>query len=524
MTQQQIGSARKHDLDSFLGHEASGGGGASFLENWKKRTPPVVKVVLHTKAPPISVYQHRWPKIVTREVDGKDVQMVYNNDFNSWELESVLQNQYQRDDDGVRKYPPQICPMSIMLEEVERLIRDGEMHWDQLLFAFKGDDKEYDKYLFAGAITNKTKKIWEDKKTTDEMKRKARKKGFPGPADAWMTNMMAKCQYVFTVVDYDDVQSGIQIAKETTLVGDKTKKVIRDRRTSEGDDKGNPMLNPYVLQFTHRKNEKQFQDKYDVVAIAKLEITDEIKELITEKEPPNLDRYTAPGDIVALRASMEDNYCGPEGLLDFDFIFAKAEAHLGIEEGPDESDVPAGQEAGDEPDDEPGETTGEESTEDADASDEQGELPLDEEDKVDRIIAKRKGKGADQECFNAAGERLFGCKKCEAIMLESEDVCHNCGEDYGEDNDGLTDVAEMSLKDCEAELELQTDLEQDREVALKARIDELTSKPPPRRTRSAKGSGKNGAAKGKTGATKVKGGKGTASSRAAAAGKDGVGF
>ncbi len=475
MTNQQIGSARKHDLDSFLGHEASGGGGAAFLENWKKRTPPVVKVVLHTKAPPISVYQHRWPKIVTREVDGNEVQMVYNNDFNSWELENVLQNQYQRDDDGERKYPPQICPMSIMLEEVERLMREGELSWDELLFTFKGDDKDYDKYLFAGAITNKTKKIWDDKKTTDEMKRKARKKGFPGPADAWMTNMMAKCQYVFTVVDYDDVEAGIQIAKETTLVGDKTKKVIRDRRTSEGDDKGNPMLNPYVLQFTHRKNEKQFQDKYDVVAIAKLEITDEIKELIIEKEPPNLDRYTAPGDIVALRASMEDNYCGPEGLLDFDFIFAKAEAHLGIKDGPDESDVPAGQEAGDEPD-EPGETTDEESTEDVDAPDEQGELPLDEEDKVDRIISKRKGKGADQECFNAAGERLFGCEKCEAIMLESEDVCHNCGEDYGE-------------SDPEPEPEPEPE-----------------PAPPPRRTRSAKG------------------GKGTASSRAAAAGKDGVGF
>lgn len=484
MTNQQIGSARKHDLDSFLGHESSGGGGAAFLENWKQRTPPLVKVVLHTEAPPISVYQHRWPKIVTREVDGKEVQMVYNNDFNSWESEDVLKNQYLRDDDGERKYPPQVCPMAIMLEEVNRLMREGELPWDTLLFVFKGDNKDYDKYLFAGAITNKTKKIWEDKQTTDEMKRKARKKGFPGPADAWMTNMMAKCQYVLTVVDYEDVEAGIQIAKETSLVGDKLKKVIRDRRTSEGEDEGNPFLNPYVIQFKHAPKATDFKDKYDVVVIAKLEITDEIKELIFDKDPPNLDRYTAPGDIVALRASMEDNYCGPEGLLDWDFIFTKAEAILGIEDGPDEdgsdeSDVPEGQEAGDEPDDEGNPPAGD-----------QGELPLDDEPQPDRIIAKRKGKGVDQVCLNAAGEQLFGCEKCEAIMLESEDKCHNCGEDYSE-----------------------ADAEPDPEPE---------PAPPPRRPRSAKG--KNGSAKGKTGAAKAKGGKGTASARAAASGKDGVGF
>ena len=468
-TNTHVGSARSHTLDDFIGHDTRGGGGAAFLENWKNRTPPRVQVVLHTASPIISVYQHQWPKIVTREVEGKEVQQVWGGNFNSWESEEVLQRQYLRDDDGERKYPPQVCPMAIMLEEVERLMREGELHWSTRLFAFEGDDKEHNKYLHAGALTNKAKKLWDDKAITDEMKRKARKKGFPGPADAWMTNMMAKCSYVLVVVDYEDPDSGIQITKETTLVGDKLKKVIRDRRTSEGEDEGNPLINPYVIQFTHKPKAKQFDERYDVVAIAKLEIGDDIMELIKEKDPPNLDRYTAPGDIVVLRASMEDHYVGPAGLLDWNFIFAKAETILGIEDDGDGAD------ADDQHDEDgDGDKAPEEDAEDAEDAE-------DSDDKPDRIIAKRKGKGADQECFAADGMRLFGCEKCEAIMREDEDVCHNCGEDYG-----------TSESEPEPEPELEP-------------------APPTRRARG-----------GKSGATKAKGGK--ASQRAAKSGKDKVGF
>ncbi len=469
MTQPQVGSARAHKLDDFLGHDTRGGGGASFLDNWKKREPPVLKVLLHTKAPIISVYQHPWPKIVTRERDGSDVQEVWSDNFNSWESEDVLQRQYLRDDEGERQFPPQVCPMAIMLEEVERLMREGELPFDTVLFEFKGDDKDYDKYLFAGAITNKAKKLWDpkNKAVTKDMKRKAIKKGFPGPMHVWKTNMMSKCQYVMTVVDYEDVESGIQVTKETTLVGDKLKKVIRDRRTSEGDDEGNPFVNPFVLQFTHKPKADKFDERYDVVAIAKLEVDDEMRKLIFEKEPPSLDRYTAPGDIVALRASMEDHYVGPADLLDWDFIFGKAEAIAGIEQGEEE-----------EPADDEEEAKGEEAESEA-------EEEAEAEPELPRIIVKRKGKGDDQQCFAEDGVELYGCEKCQAIMRADEVTCYNCGEDYSDEE--------------------EADPEPEPEPA-----------PPPARRRS----NKNGAAKGK-GAGKAKG---KVSERAAAKGKDGVGF
>lgn len=437
-TQAPPGSAQEHDLDSFLGH-SNRTGGASFLENWKNRTPPEIRIVLHTKGRPRSVWQNPWPKIVTRERDGKEVREVWSGTFNSWEHEDVLQRQYLREDDGSRQFPPQICPMAIMIEEVERLMRDGELNWRAQMFKFEGDDASKGKTLHAGSLTNKVKKIWED--ATDKEKREARKAGFPGPSDAWKESMMAKCQYVLTVIDYDDPAAGIQIAKETTLVGDKLKKVIRDRMTSEGDDKGNPLVTPYVMQITHVPKAKQFQDRYDVVAIAQKKLTDTMLEMVQEKDAPSLDRYTQRGDIIALRASMEDHYCGPADLLDWDFIFGKAEEYAGIADDPDESaeDVAGSMVDGDEAqttnvashNQSGGVTAGEVNV----SSEGKTEPEGDEEPEVDPdryLIAKRKGKGENQLCFAKDGAELFACEDCEAIMRDDEDNCPKCGADYSD--------------------------------------------------------------------------------------------
>lgn len=481
MTDNSSGSAVGHGLDDFLGHSNRAGGSASFLGNWKKNNPPEVRIVLHTQAPIISVWQHPWPKIVTRERDGREVREVWSGNFNSWEVEDVLQRQYLRDrDSGERQYPPTVCPMSILLEEIERMMREGELDWDQELFRFEGDDSSKGKVLFAACMTNKIKKVWEG--LTDNEKRDARKRGIPGPADAWMTSMMAKCQYVFTVVDFDNPKDGIQIAKETTLVGDKTKKAIRDRRTSEGEDEGNPLINPYVIQWEYDKDAKKFDEKYEAIIIAKLAIPDDVMELIREKEAPELDRFVAPGDVEALRASMEDSYSGPPDLFDWDFIFAKAEALAGIDSEESADDV-AGDIAGD--------TEGEDQAADKTAAkakpkakpepdpdpepESQGELPL--PDAPDYLIAKREKDGS---VFAADGCELFSCEDCGTIMRDGEDKCRKCGADYSEDE---------------------------------APADEPPPPPPKSKSKAAK---KKAAAKGK--------GKGSATARAKASGKDDVDF
>jgi len=422
MTDTQIGSATQLGLDDFLGH--SNRGSTSYLGNWKKNNPPRVRVVLHTQAPIIALWQNPWPKIVTREKDGREVREVWSGSFNSWEVEKILNRQYRRDDDGERLFPPVVCPMALMLEEVERLMRDDTLKWDTPMFRFVGDDESKARVLHAASMTNKLKKIWGE--MTNDEKQDALARGIPSPAKSWMAMMMAKCQYVFTVVDYDNAKDGIQVAKQTTLVGDKTKTAIRDRRTSLGEVEGNPLTNPVVIQWEYDQSATTFGEKYSAVIIDQLPIPSagDVMDLITKKDPPNLDHLTAPGDIVALRASMEDAYCGPAGMLDFDAIFAPAEAIAGIPADSDEdADDIAADIVGDAEDG---------AAEDAALADDIPDGGVLDVEGPDYLIADRKDDG---RVYAADGVELFTCEACGAIMRGGEDKCRKCGEEYGDDEE-----------------------------------------------------------------------------------------
>jgi len=435
------GSRQEMDLDGFLGHTTRGPA-SKFLDGWKTRKPPLIKIVLHTKAPIIAVWQHAWPRISVREKDGKDVREVWSNQFNSWETEEVLKNQYKRDDSGMREHPPQICPMSIMLEEVYRLWKDGSLNWDTVLFRFVGDDVSKAKVLRVAHMLNQVNKIWEN--LSEKEKRDAKDKNVDGPMHAWKSNMLAKCNYVFTVVEYDKPGEGIQIARETTLVGDKMKKAIRDRMTSEGEEKGHPFRNPYVFQWKHDESAKEFNLKYDVIIIGKDVVTEEIRKLVVDTPPPDLTRYTNPGDITDLRTSMEDAYCGPEKMLDWDFIFGRAEALQRSQRGEEEAAGGSAEEIADEmingeadaaPVDE-AETTIDNVTEPAV---EEAEAPATEAPPPRRarkpaadpkyVVARTE---ADGRMFAADGVELLNCEetKCQVIMRIDEAKCRNCGTEY----------------------------------------------------------------------------------------------
>jgi len=426
--------SKEMDLDGFLGHTTRGPS-ANFLDGWKKRSPPQVRIVLHTKAPIMAVWQHAWPKIVTREKDGKETREVWSGSFNSWETEDVLTKQYQRDDaTGLRQHPPVVCPMSIMLEEVHRLLTDGQISFDTPMFRFVGDDVAKSKTLHASGMLNQAAKVWET--LTEQERRDAKKRGMPGPSDAWMENMLAKCSYVFTVVDYDNLKDGIQIAKETTLVGDKMKKVIRDRMTSEGEDKGHPFLHPYVFQWTHNATAKSFADKYDVVAIGKLPISDAVRKLIVDTDAPDISRWIGKGNIGDLRASMEDAYCGPEGLLDFDFIFGKAEALDGS--GASAPDAEDGEDVADVADEITGEAAADPEPEPEPVTPPAGKpaprrtrkAATPPEDPLYVIASREVDADGDEKCFAADGAELFACDECSTTIRSDEATCRQCGMEY----------------------------------------------------------------------------------------------
>lgn len=403
------------------------------MKNWKRRSPPVFTFWLHTRSPIFWVWQHPWPKLVTREKDGQKSVEVWSGTFNSWEPEDVLRAQYRRNPNGEREKTPTICPMSLLLEEIDRLIHDGKLDWKEALFRFQGDDPNKAKTLHAGSMINMVNKVWD--KLSDAEKGAASKIGL-SPKEAWKGNMMAKCNYVFAVVDNDDPDKGVQVTIETTLVGEKTRKAIGALQVSLGDDKGNPMITPYAIQWSHHPNATQFQDKYEAVAIQKIGLTDRIRELIVEKDPPSLDHIVSRGDIVNLRASMESAYIGPEGLFDWDALFAAAEKEGGVEF-----------EAGPPPVDADGKAYPKEldldsgSVKDkAPQSKDVGTVHVDEAGEPVaapdpyKVASTKKSPDGDTLYFAFDGVELFACdnEQCDAIVRATDASCPKCGYKFEE--------------------------------------------------------------------------------------------
>lgn len=316
-------------MEDFLGHKPTEGNNAKFMDNWKKREPPVLNMVFHTKAAFIAVYQHNWPRIVTREKDGVQSTEVWGGNYNSWEVDAVNKAQRQRDrQTGKRSTPPTVCPMALMLERVYQGIRNNEIDWTDSLFKFEGDDPDKARILHAGGMVG----MFQQRDMSDKKKSEMRAAGIY-QKDAWQENVMAKCNYLFAIADVDNPGNGVQLLQETTLVGDCIKGEMT-KQCKQYDPaerwKGNPLKNPYIIQLEYYPNEKEFQKKYTATAMPAKSIPADIASAI-QSDPPDMQGPCKRGDIVELRTSMETHYIGPADFLDFDEIFGPAEALLAEE-------------------------------------------------------------------------------------------------------------------------------------------------------------------------------------------------
>ncbi|MCH6588302.1 MAG: hypothetical protein IH805_08325 [Proteobacteria bacterium] len=81
-------------------------------------------------------------------------------------------------------------------------------------------------------------------------------------------------------------------------------------------------------------------------------------------------------------------------------------------------------------------------------------------------------------------------------------MCHNCGEDYSNDDGQLPEASEMTAEECKGEL--QGECEDQREAELKERILELEPAPPPARRRGKTGASKTAPKKGKASQKAIK--------------------
>jgi hypothetical protein len=285
-----------------------------------------------------------------------------------------------------------------MIEEVRRVVREGNIDWTVKLFKFVGDDPSKAIILHAGGIYN----AYRNDDMTDGDKKALKKAGI-SLKDAWKENLNAKCNYVFRVVDNDNPNGGNQIAIETTSLGKKVKKVIKDAMTSLGREEGNPFRNPYCIRWEYDKNAKQFNEKYNAIKMDTIQLSRRVEELINE-EPADISNIIKRGNIKELRTSMEAHYIGPKGLLDWDFIFHRAE-----ELQADLDDKPFHQ-------------------------DEDAQPPKRTSNKKKARKAKPVEPDPEPEDEDE-DEEQYECDDCNNVMSADETVCSECGRDYGDEED-----------------------------------------------------------------------------------------
>lgn len=382
------------DLDAFLGHRTSSRGPSTKTINWKKRDPAEINVWLHTRAPYVALWRHGWQRIVEREKDGEKAREVWSSPFNCWESEETLQYQNVRSDDGRRKVQPKVCPMCRTIETVRNMVIDGKIDWLEPIFAFEGDDPSKRVVLTATGMFNGWPKEMSREQKSDMQRAGLRL------TETWKQNTMAKCNYVFTIVDHDDLEAGVQIAVETTALGDAVKRVINDRMKDVGSTEGNPKKNPYCINWEHNERAKRFDEKYVARIVSRNKLTEEIEELI-KSDPPDLTPIIERGNIAQLRSSMESHALIK---LPWDDIFGPAENQIGGgERRPSAKDV------------EP--------------------MP---EVKTARRTRPAPEKAEPKQPEYPPGTVIIPCDACKAPMADYEDTCWKCGAKYELDDEPET--------------------------------------------------------------------------------------
>jgi hypothetical protein len=395
-------------VDDFLRHSNRSSGRKAYLRDWKKERPYEIAVWLHTLAPITALWRHSFPQMVVREdrETKATTKHVWGQSLVCYEDEDTLKSQYWRSKEtGEREYPPKLCPICRLIEEVRRRVASGKLSWVEPVFQFRGaSDPREDRVLHAGGLYNAFGAKDLSKADKEQMAAVKPEKGGPIYArDAWRQTATAKLMYLFVVVDNDDPAKGPQIAIESNLLGAKVQDVIAHACKSFGDPKlGNPILNPYAIQWTHNPADGiEFNKKYDACRLERLRISPAIEKMIRETEPPDTSQITDRFNPRTVRAKMEARALIdlPWGEL-FDDACKAWDAAPGIGRGKQEERV-----EGRVPD-----------VGDAHAREfeRRSELP---ETRVSPPVP-------------AAADQLVACDRCEKPIRLSDPVCQHCGMKY----------------------------------------------------------------------------------------------
>jgi hypothetical protein len=324
-----MAGVQEYSTEEFLRHETKKRG--EFLKGEWKENPGYIDVWLHRKRPFASVWQHQIPRIDVRDDPntGSPRRVIMPGSYRCLEDErEVLIDQYRRDKDtGRRKSPPVVCPICLFIEWVRGKVWDDELHWLQPVFDFDvGSEKTRQVIRAAG--------MWGGYKLdrlSDAQKEELSDAGIL-PSESWRESIVAGLKYVLCVVDEANPARGVQIMKESQLVGDKIKQAIAKEIKRHPKDKaqGDPVRNPYALRIEYREKELSPMNKYDAFRI-EVDLTPQVEELITKTDAPDISMMEGNYSPKTLQAQLE-RVCQLDAVPWDDFFTGEAEKLLSSEQ------------------------------------------------------------------------------------------------------------------------------------------------------------------------------------------------
>lgn len=307
------------DINDFLNHDTGKAKHSKVLRGWTKDGS--ITVWLHTKYPPKPIYRYKLP-IPFTYTDKTKVEKteVWTKYFVTHDPETVHKSMYARNQAGQREVPPS-DPFGVLLEEIYQAVMSRRLHPMTTVWSVTDG---------AGATTNLTAAgicgLLQGNKIPDFIQTAASAHGLL-MSRAWQESSNAKLFYVFAVVNDAKPADGVQLAVETSLLGDKVKGAIHHARESFGAALANPLVTPYAFRWKYYKDKMPIE-KYDAIPIGSgvVPLRDDIKELIFSEPPDDRDEVT-PYNVAHLRSYVEAYMPKQvQAMFDLDRIFkVKAE-------------------------------------------------------------------------------------------------------------------------------------------------------------------------------------------------------
>lgn len=288
------------NISEFLQQTSDQGNRGAWLKNWRPDNVGEITVWLHTQAPIVPSFNHVF--MLEDEVNDKETgrpkQILRYPRFVSPDPKVVHENQYFREGGELRVLPDQ-DPFLILREWLRKAehigLNDAVFEWRD----FK----------------NKQRVTWERGELSGLEKRG--KQNFGHSLDT-------KTEFVYVVIDNADLGSGIVLAREGKLLGQKMGEVIKQQMSQFGEEEGDPKQHPYAFRWVARsmKTVKSPMDSYVVYKDEKAKLTDEVRGLIEAEEYPDPLPHGQPGDgdMVKIRDAMEK---AAKVELPFDLIFSE---------------------------------------------------------------------------------------------------------------------------------------------------------------------------------------------------------